>query len=299
MSLLKISDLESTKKQLIRFIQENLYKFHKNKILIGISGGLDCAVCTKLALEAVGKENIVLVHLKERDTPHLSTKHAKLLAQSIGVPLIIKNVSLPLLSFGVYSFQSLIGFLVPERVKAEYARWRYNLLNKNDHFYYKRLINALNVDFKKDKVYFEDKSRLITLYLYHYADLNNALVIDTANKTELSTGYYVVYGQAGDIMPLASLYKTQVKQLGKYLGLPQEIINRPPAPDIIPGLTDEFILGISYEKLDQILYALENQWSVDKIQKELSYTKEEIENVKNIYDFALQLEQIPLHFRDS
>lgn len=98
--------------------------------------------------------------------------------------------------------------------------------------------------------YHRVKVRLRMTVLYYYAELHNLLVSGTDNKTELAVGFFVKYGDAAaDIDPLASLYKTQVRALAAYLGVPDEIIARPPSPDILPGLTDEQAMGLDYSTL--------------------------------------------------
>jgi NAD+ synthase len=70
---------------------------------------------------------------------------------------------------------------------------------------------------------------------------------------------------ATDIMPLIHLYKTQVRDLARYLNIPSRIIEKPPSPDILPGIIDEEAIGIPYETLDLILLALEKGWEEDQI----------------------------------
>jgi len=107
--------------------------------------------------------------------------------------------------------------------------------------------------------YHRVKVRLRMVLLYYYAELENLLVIGTCNKTELSVGFFVKWGDAAaDIAPLASLYKTQVRQLATYLDVPEEIIAKPPSAGLWEGQTDEDEMGISYEELDKILAAIES-----------------------------------------
>jgi len=95
------------------------------------------------------------------------------------------------------------------------------------------------------------KLRLRMIVLY--SRLNYA-VVGTTNRSEWEVGHYDRYGDgACDIDPIRHLFKTQVRALARYLGVPQEIIEKPPSPDLIPGITDELALGMSYEKLDLIL----------------------------------------------
>ncbi len=91
--------------------------------------------------------------------------------------------------------------------------------------------------------------------LYDYAAEYHGLVIGTSNTSELMLGYGTLHGDmACDLNPLANLYKTQVYQLADYLGVPQQIIDKPPSADLWPGQTDEGELEYSYEVIDAILY---------------------------------------------
>ena len=97
------------------------------------------------------------------------------------------------------------------------------------------------------------------------------------------TGFFVKYGaSASDIMPLLPLYKTQVRQLAKFLQVPEKIMNKSPTPDLIPGITDEFAIGITYEKLDLILAGLDMNMEVDDIGKASGVRRETIEYVKEL-----------------
>lgn len=93
--------------------------------------------------------------------------------------------------------------------------------------------------------------------LYDFSSREKAMVIGTSNKTELLVGYGTLYGDmAGGIRPIGDLYKTQVRELGKHLGVPEEILKKEPSAGFWPGQTDEKEIGIDYEQLDQILYLM-------------------------------------------
>ena len=90
--------------------------------------------------------------------------------------------------------------------------------------------------------------------LYFEAEKRGYAVIGTTNLTEMLTGFYIKWGDdSTDIEPIMHLYKTQVFTLARELGIPEQIIEKKPSPDIAPGITDEFALGISYDRLDYIL----------------------------------------------
>lgn len=93
--------------------------------------------------------------------------------------------------------------------------------------------------------------------LYDYSAKEKALVVGTSNKTEIYLGYSTQFGDsASAINPLGDLYKSQVWELSKYLGVPDEIINKKPSADLWLGQTDEEELGITYVDADKILYRM-------------------------------------------
>jgi NAD+ synthase len=103
-------------------------------------------------------------------------------------------------------------------------------------------------------------ARLRMAVIFDQSKKENALVIGTSNKSELLVGYSTWYGDmACALMPIGDLYKTQVRSLATYLGLPSQIISKPPSADLWAGQTDEGEIGIPYEVLDQILYLLVDQ----------------------------------------
>lgn len=93
--------------------------------------------------------------------------------------------------------------------------------------------------------------------LFDQAKRLNALVLGTSNKTEILLGYSTVFGDnASSINPLGDLYKHQVWQLSRHLGLPERVVAKKPSADLWPGQTDEGDLGFSYETADEVLYLL-------------------------------------------
>ena len=102
------------------------------------------------------------------------------------------------------------------------------------------------------------KPRLRMISLYYLAQMHNYLVLGSGNKTELMVGYFTKYGDGGvDLLPLGDLYKTEVWDLARALGVPTEVVERPPSAGLWPGQTDEGELGITYRELDEVLMAIE------------------------------------------
>lgn len=131
-------------------------------------------------------------------------------------------------------------------------------------------------------------ARLRMAYLYHYAAIKDSLVINTGNRTEIMTGYCTKWGdQTGDICPLGNLYKTEVYELARELGVPAQIINAVPSAGFYEGQMDEEELGISYEELDRILISLDSG-TTGKIEPE------KLDIVKNLIDTSEHKRHMPV-----
>lgn len=119
------------------------------------------------------------------------------------------------------------------------------------------------------------RMRMITLYDQSMAF--GGLVMGTSNKTEFLLGYSTIYGDSGVALhPIADLYKYQIRQIARYLGVPNSIIDKPPSADLWVGQTDEQELGFTYDEADQVLFLL-----VDE-----RYTVQEVADEGFDYDFV-------------
>lgn len=102
------------------------------------------------------------------------------------------------------------------------------------------------------------KPRIRMMINYYYANELNYLVVGTSNRSEIMIGYFTKYGDGGvDFMPIGDLYKTEVWELAKFLGVPERIIKKKPTAGLWVGQTDEDEIGMSYYELDRILKAIE------------------------------------------
>lgn len=161
----------------------------------------------------------------------------------------------------------IIGLIMPERGQtpqkdinnAYDLAHKLRIKYKEIHFEHAKKILLSNLP--KDKLSGGNlSSRLRMAFLYHYAGKSNLLVLGTSDKSELLIGYFTKFGDGGaDILPLGGLYKSQVKILGKKLGLSEHIINQPSSPRFWKGHVAEKELGLAYHEIDTILrYYLEN-----------------------------------------
>jgi NAD+ synthase len=104
------------------------------------------------------------------------------------------------------------------------------------------------------------KPRLRMSTLYFLANDRNYLVAGTGNRSEIMIGYFTKYGDGGvDLEPLGQLYKWQVRELARHLGIPRKVVERPPSAGLWPGQTDEEEIGLSYDELDEALVAIDRE----------------------------------------
>ena len=129
------------------------------------------------------------------------------------------------------------------------------------------------------------RARVRTNILYYYANAKNYLVLGSSDKSEHQIGYFTKFGDgASDITPIISLYKLQVREIAKYLKVPENIIAKKSSPHLWKDHEAESELGTSYEEIDSILYCLlEKKLSIDEIEKRTQIDKKTIEKIHQLY----------------
>ena len=127
------------------------------------------------------------------------------------------------------------------------------------------------------------RARVRTNILYYYANAKNYLVLGSSDKSEYLIGYFTKFGDgASDITPIISLYKLQVREIAKYLGVPENVITKKSSPHLWKDHEAENELGVSYEEVDSILYCLfEKKLSV---QETLELTGIEMSTIEKIQE---------------
>ena len=131
--------------------------------------------------------------------------------------------------------------------------------------------------------------------LYDLSAARDALVLGTSNKTELLLGYGTIHGDlASAINPLGDLYKTQVRQLARYLGIPAGIIAKTPSADLYPGQTDEKELGFTYTRVDRLLYFLVDLRGRPEEAVRLGFPRRMVEKVREMIRASQYKRRLPL-----
>ena len=242
--------------QIIEFIQENFKKYGYKGAVIGISGGIDSAVAAALTVKAISSENVLGLLMPDRDSAKDTLKHSKLVAEHFGIKYKVKKITRPLRSIGEYRLYPP-AWIFPRKFQEKWTRKTMSAVSEDP--FIDDLQNKGPAKMRKGFAYIRIKHRIRTILEYFYAEQLKYAVIGCANKTEFATGFYVKYGDdSSDIAPIAHLYKSEIYEVARELGVPEVIINKPPSPDLMPGVTDEYAINMKYVDLDRILQKLDN-----------------------------------------
>lgn len=126
-------------------------------------------------------------------------------------------------------------------------------------------------------------ARLRMCVVFDQSQATRSIVIGTSNKTEMLVGYTTWWGDmAAGCYPIGDLYKTQVRALAKYLGVPDVIISKPPTADLWSGQTDEGEIGITYERLDKMLVLMVEGERTDQQIIDQGFTSDEVLRVRKM-----------------
>ncbi|MFB6170785.1 MAG: NAD+ synthase [Haloarculaceae archaeon] len=130
---------------------------------------------------------------------------------------------------------------------------------------------------------------------YLVANHESRLVLGTGNRTEALTGYFTKYGdQAVDCNPIGNLYKQQVRQLARDLGVPEGLVAKPPTAELWAGQTDEEELGIDYDTLDAVLALhVDGELSTAATARELDLDASVVEKVRGLYEQSKHKRRMP------
>ncbi len=198
----------------VDFIKSYVRHARADGVVLGVSGGIDSAVCLALSINALDKGKVTGLWMPYGET-------------NIKYIDIVKKHFYPV-RFLNKPIESIVDSAASVAESTDDLR-RGNLM-----------------------------ARARMMLLYDFARGNDLLVINTSNRSEIMTGYFTKWGDgAGDLAPIANLYKNEVMEVAKELRIPNEIIQRVPSADFWEGQTDEDGLGISYEDLDNILEGFE------------------------------------------
>ncbi len=234
-------DPQKTAEDLTEFIRKTIKDAGFSKVITGLSGGIDSAVSCLLGVKTLGEKNVLLglFPYGQLDRDGLAD-----------VKLLIRQLKIPDVNIISIDIKPLVDQISKLDLSADKIR-KGNII-----------------------------ARVRMILLFDLAKKHQALVLGTENKTEHLLGYFTRFGdEASDIEPIKNLYKTQVRQLAKYLGIPQKIIEAVPTAGLWQGQTDEDEFGFTYAEADKILHLyIDLKKSREEIEK-IGIKKEMVEKV--------------------
>jgi NAD+ synthase len=262
--------------------------------IVALSGGIDSSTVAALCVRALGSERVFGLQLPERDSSGDSLSLSGLLAEALGIETHLQDISPVLETLGCYERQrEAIRRIVPEFA----PEWKFKLVlpdlleehslrifslvavspegeeirRRLDSTAYLGLVAATNF-----------KQRVRKMLEYYHADRLNYAVCGTPNRLECDQGFFVKLGDgAADVKPIAHLYKSQVYQLAGHLGVPEEILRRPPTTDTysLPQSQEEFYFSLDYERMDLCLYGKNHGLPEHEVAEAAGISREQLKRV--------------------
>ncbi|MEC7711443.1 MAG: NAD+ synthase [Thermoproteota archaeon] len=152
-------------------------------------------------------------------------------------------------------------------------------------------INSIHKEFNmilepNDRALGNLRARIRMNILYYYANLKNLVTLGSSDKSEFNIGYFTKFGDgAADLLPIVSLYKTQVREMARYLEIDERIITKKSSPHLWPNHEAEHEIGLEYEQIDSILYCiLDKKMSIEDTVKESQIDIKLIEKIYQLYE---------------
>ena len=240
---------------IVAFIREQVDAAGVDGAVLGLSGGIDSSLTAYLAVEALGQAGVRGLVLPGVVTAPESTSDGERVADELGIDYDVIEIA-----------------PVVEQLVAAYPD------ATDDH---EAVGNA--------------RARIRAVFNYLVANHENRLVLGTGNRSEAAVGYFTKYGDgAVDCHPIGNLYKAQVRQLARYVGVADDLVEKPPTAELWEDQTDEGELGFDYETLDSILAVhVDGPLSVDATARQLDVETSLVERVRGMYEATAHKRSVP------
>jgi NAD+ synthase len=262
--------------------------------VVGMSGGIDSSVAAALCARALGRERVIGLLMPDRDSSGDALRLGRMVAQQLGIQVLVEDVSETLAAVGCYDRQAeAIRMVFPEYREGWRCKTVLPSLLEGDRLNVAQLIVADEdgnerrsrmppAAYRQLVAATNFKQRIRTTMEYYHADRLQYAVAGTPNLVEFEQGFFVKQGDgAADFLPIAHLYKTQVYALAEYLEVPSEIRARPPTTDTysLSQTQEEFYFALPYREMDLCLWAVDHGVPAREAGPVIGLTEEQVGRV--------------------
>jgi NAD+ synthase len=232
MQTAQLTDASELAERISSWLRNQLDASGAQRFVLGLSGGIDSAVVAGLAARAVGAGRVLGVMMPSASNQD-DLDAARLVAKAFEIPTLAIDLS--------GSTAKLLEAMPTSTTIRDTAGLPGAVPAATEQLAHANI-----------------KPRLRMTTLYYIANICHGMVLGTGNRTETMIGYFTKHGDGGvDLKPISKLYKRDVREVARAIGVPQPIIDRPPSAGLWDGQTDEQEIGISYDELDATLTAIE------------------------------------------
>jgi len=263
-------DPEAETERVTAWIRDTVFhNFRRKGAVIGVSGGIDSSVVAFLCARALGNDRIQILFTPEADSSPDSLRLGRLVAEALNARSSLEDISAILSGARCYERRdNSVRLVVPEYGPGFKCKIVLpGILDAGRYAIFSVVVQSPDGQMRKVRLTPEAylgivaatnfKQRTRKMMEYYYADLLQYAVAGTPNLLEYDQGFFVKNGDgAADFKPIAHLYKSQVYQLAAYLGVPEEIRQRPPTTDTytLEQSQEEFYFTLPLEQMDLCLY---------------------------------------------
>jgi NAD+ synthase len=257
-------ELEAHREHITGFIAEQADAAGVDEAVIALSGGIDSTLTAHLAVEALGRESVYGLVLPSEVNREGNMSDAERVASEL---LDIE--------YDVIGIGPVVDAFLDAHPEAEPGE--------------------APADEREQVAVGNLRARTRTVLNYFAANRRNAIVLGTGNKSEALVGYFTKYGDgAVDCLPIANLYKGQVRDLARHVGVPEDLASKPASAGLWADQTDEEELGIDYDTLDAILALhVDGPYSVSATADFLDLEASVIERIRGMYERSAHKRAFP------